>query len=214
MRLSSQKLGNLRHHYAGSSGPDHTHRMLLLALRYSQECDYLTHKSCYKEQDNVLTFHSDSLHEPAKKGDAVTEEEIEIVAEELAKIGGVSWYPGRTSGPLLRAVSDRYRDRAKVAIAALERVRASKGAAFTPKEAAETHLARNDKTASDRGDQLQVGTIVVYRPPEERRAIPCRVESLEANRAYLVPCPRPDIGWVSTSELVPLDPATDRRSVK
>lgn len=142
------------------------------------------------------------------KGDAVTEEEIEVVAEELAKIGGVSWYPGRTSGPLLRAVSDRYRDRAKIAIVALERVRASKGGVVKPEEAAEANLARNDKTASDHGDQLQVGTIVVYRPPEERRAIPCRVERLEADRAYLVPCPRADIGWVSTSELVPRAPET------
>jgi hypothetical protein len=156
----------------------------------------------------------DGLHESVDKGDAVTEEEIEIVAEELAKIGGVSWYPGRTSGPLLRTVSNRYRDRAKVAIAALERVRASKGAAFKPEEADQANLARNNKTASDHGDQLQVGTIVVYRPPGERRAIPCRVESLEADRAYLVPCPLADIGWVSTSELVQVDPETVQCSVK
>ena len=45
----------------------------------------------------------------------MTEEEIEIVAEELAKIGGVTWYPGREKGTLMRVVCDRYRDRARVA---------------------------------------------------------------------------------------------------
>ncbi len=144
----------------------------------------------------------------------MTDEEIEIVAEELAKIGGVTWYPGRTSGPLLRTVSGRYRDRAMVAIAALERVRASKGATLKPEEAADANFVSTAKTASDHGDQLQVGTIVVYRPPGERRAISCRVERLEADRAYLVPCPRPDIGWVSASELVQVDPETGQRSVK
>jgi hypothetical protein len=31
----------------------------------------------------------------------MTDEEIEVVAEELAKSGGLSWYPGRTPGPLM-----------------------------------------------------------------------------------------------------------------
>jgi hypothetical protein len=56
----------------------------------------------------------------------VTEDEVEAVAEELAKAGGVAWYPGRSRGPLLRIVSDRYRDRARLAIAALDRYRAHK----------------------------------------------------------------------------------------
>jgi len=55
----------------------------------------------------------------------MTEEEVEVVAEELARIGGTSWYPGREKGILLRIVSDRYRDRARVAIAALDRLRAA-----------------------------------------------------------------------------------------
>ena len=54
----------------------------------------------------------------------MTEEEIEAVAEELAKAGGLSWHPGRTRGPLLRTVSERYRDRARLAIEALDRLRA------------------------------------------------------------------------------------------
>jgi hypothetical protein len=51
----------------------------------------------------------------------MTNEEVEIVAEELAKIGGVTWYPGREKGTLMRVVSDRYRDRARIAIEALDR---------------------------------------------------------------------------------------------
>ena len=49
----------------------------------------------------------------------MNEAEVEIVAEELAKLGGTAWYPGRESGPLLRIVHERYRDRARAAIAAL-----------------------------------------------------------------------------------------------
>ena len=64
----------------------------------------------------------------------MTEDEIDAVAEELAKAGGLSWYPGRERGPLLKVVSDRYRDRARLAIAALDRCRAQKAGA-TSKEA-------------------------------------------------------------------------------
>src|SRR4028118_256494 len=63
---------------------------------------------------------------PIAKEPDVTEDEVEAVAEELAKAGGVAWYPGRERGPLLRIVSDRYRDRARLAIAALDRYRAHK----------------------------------------------------------------------------------------
>jgi hypothetical protein len=128
----------------------------------------------------------------------MTEEEIEAVAEELAKIGGVSWYPGRAPGPLLRVVSERYRDRARVAIAALDRLRAGKN---TTDSESEISVAGSEAVS---GDQLQLGAVVVYRPPGDQRAIPCRVERLEGGRAYLVPCPRPDVGWVSVESLVPL----------
>ena len=46
----------------------------------------------------------------------MTEEEIEIVAQELAKIGGTSWYPGREPGTMLRVVTERYREQARVVI--------------------------------------------------------------------------------------------------
>jgi len=38
----------------------------------------------------------------------MTDDEIQVVAEELAKAGGLSWYPGRSSGAFLRAVSQGY----------------------------------------------------------------------------------------------------------
>jgi hypothetical protein len=133
----------------------------------------------------------------------VTEEEIEVVAQELAKIGGVAWYPGRTTGPLLRTVSQRYRDRARVAIAALERLRASKeGGAKVDCTPASTEVSPGT-TEVDPGDQLQVGAVVVYRPPGEQRATPCRIEKIEDGRAYLVPCPRSHVGWVALADLSP-----------
>lgn len=124
----------------------------------------------------------------------MTEEEIETVANELAKIGGASWYPGRSRGQLLRVVSDRYRDRARVAIAALDRLRARSA----PDAAQQGQILEADihDSAAEANDQLRVGSIVVYRPPNDQRAIRCRVEKLEEGRAYLVPCAQPDVGWV------------------
>ena len=133
----------------------------------------------------------------------VTDEEIEVVAQELAKVGGVAWYPGRTTGPLLRPMSQRYRDRAKVAIAALERVRASKeGGTAVDGTPASTEVS-SGSTEIAPGDQLQVGAVVVYRPPGELRATPCRIAKIEDGLAYLVPCPRSDVGWVSLADLSP-----------
>jgi hypothetical protein len=41
----------------------------------------------------------------------MTDEDIEVVAEELAKRDGLSWYPGRRQGPLAPLVTDCYRDK-------------------------------------------------------------------------------------------------------
>lgn len=129
----------------------------------------------------------------------MTEEEIEIVAEELAKIGGVSWYPGREQGTLMRVVTDRYRDRARVAIEALDRYRASRTTSvlqdngdrepFTPSPAAQ--------------NEIKPGSTVVYRPPGDRRAYPCRVVEIEGSRAYLAPILRACTDWVSIEHLTP-----------
>jgi hypothetical protein len=133
----------------------------------------------------------------------MTEEEVELVAQEMAKVGGVSWYPGRTSGGLLRNVGERYRDRARVAIAALDRLRAGK------EETAESAgvMASVGPVAKETGslspsDKLEIGATVVYRPPGDQRAFPCRVTQVEDGRVYLVPCPRPDVGWVALDSAV------------
>ncbi|WP_414473111.1 hypothetical protein [Microvirga sp. M2] len=131
----------------------------------------------------------------------MTDDEVEAVAQELAKVGGSTWYPGRTTGPLLRAVSERYLDRARVAIAALDRFRAAANAGVTSTEPASSREMPVDRA---RKQDLQVGTIVVYRPPGDQRAIACRIERIEAHRAYLVPVPQSVIGWVSLENLQPV----------
>ena len=131
----------------------------------------------------------------------MTEDEVEAVAEELAKAGGVAWYPGRARGPLLRVVSDRYRDRARLAIAALDRYRAHK-AGMAPPDSIEVERPP-ESTALD---AIRVGITVVYRPPGEQRAYPCRVEKIEGGRAYLVPYLRPWTSWVPIQDLTPVSP--------
>ena len=138
----------------------------------------------------------------------MTDDEVEAVAEELAKAGGVAWYPSRTRGPLQRIVSDRYRDRARLAIAALERYRAHK-AGMAPPDNIEARPPQGS-TASD--GILQVGTTMVYRPPGEQRAYPCRVEKIEGGKAYLVPYLRPWTSWVPIQDLTPVSPEEDSTS--
>jgi hypothetical protein len=120
----------------------------------------------------------------------MTDAEIELVAAELAKVGGTAWYPGRGNGPLMRVISNRYRDRARVAIEALERYRAK---AEKPCEKVQDPAPHSDA--------LQAGSVVVYRPPGDRRAYRCRVAYLDNDRAYLVPDSAPGQGWVDLTDL-------------
>jgi hypothetical protein len=142
---------------------------------------------------------------PCTGDGAVTEDEVEVVAEELAKAGGTSWYPGRERGPLLRVVVDRYRDRARLAIAALDRYRATKAGEASPAKVESTeNVASTEETPDAPSDTaVRVGSTVVYRPPGEQRAYPCRVERIEGEHAYLVPQLRAWTGWVSINSLGP-----------
>jgi hypothetical protein len=137
----------------------------------------------------------------------MTEEEIEIVAEELAKIGGVTWYPGREKGTLMRVVCDRYRDRARVAIEALDRYRSSQQASLSQDNGQADRLSTSSKTHAKTHaptrDEIRPGTTVIYRPPGDRRAYSCRVVEIEGNRAYLAPILRACTEWVSIEHLVP-----------
>jgi hypothetical protein len=136
----------------------------------------------------------------------MTEEEVELVAQEMAKVGGVSWYPGRTSGGLLRNVSERYRDRARVAIAALDRLRAGKDMSEASVPAGSGEISSKETGSLSPSDKLEVGAVVVYRPPGDQRAISCQVTQIEGGRVYLVPCPRPDVGWVTIDSAAPVVP--------
>ncbi|EIM24505.1 hypothetical protein [Microvirga lotononidis] len=133
----------------------------------------------------------------------MTEEEIEIVAEELAKIGGVTWYPGREKGTLMRVVCDRYRDRARVAIQALDRYRAGRKAILEQDNKQVSLLSSGTEPQASAPDEIRPGATVVYRPPGDRRAYPCRVVEIEGNRAYLAPILRACTDWVSIEHLVP-----------
>lgn len=126
----------------------------------------------------------------------MTEQEVEAVAELLAKVGS-SYYPERTK-PTLRAIHSKHREVAQLVLEALERMRgAQQDAADARSDAA------NSFNFAD-ADLLYVGAAVVYRPPGEKRAITCLIEKMERGRAYLVPAPQ-EIGWVPTSTLSPLD---------
>ena len=132
----------------------------------------------------------------------MTDDEVEAVAAELAKAGGVSWHSGPERGPL-KLVMDRYRDRARLAIATLERLRAAKqgsspdsnGAGHSAGLCAEANL----EPVAD--EVVSVGSLVLYSPPGDKRTYPCRVEKLDGSRAYLVPEIPTCTGWVDLENL-------------
>lgn len=132
----------------------------------------------------------------------MNEAEVEVVAEELAKLGGTAWYPGREPGPLLRVVHERYRDRARAAIAALDRFRAS-AAKANPSEGLsdEASASGAEIHVSAPETNIQIGTTVVYRPDGDRRAYSCKVQKITDGFAYLVPENRTGIGWVPLKDL-------------
>jgi hypothetical protein len=126
----------------------------------------------------------------------VTEDEIEAVAEELAKAGGLAWYPGRQHGSVLRVVSDRHRNRACLAIAALDRCRTQDEGAASSGSMEIEPLPMPVREAITPDNTIHAGATVVYRPPGERRAYSCRVERIEGGQAYLVPHLRACTGWI------------------
>ena len=136
----------------------------------------------------------------------MTEEEVEVVAEELAKVGGVTWYPGRVKGTLMRVVCDRYRYRARAAIEALERHRAARQGSLSQDNEKTDVLPPPHTGTSLCNDDIKPGATVIYRPPGDRRAYSCRVVEIEGNRAYLAPILRACTDWVSIEHLMPSKP--------
>jgi hypothetical protein len=131
----------------------------------------------------------------------MTEEEVEVVAEELAKIGGTAWYPGRQPGPLLRKVTERYRKQARVVIAALERMRASSEAVVSPDPIVGENHEVDKASRTDAIPDIRPGATVIYRPAGDQRAYPCRVVEIRGSQAYLAPILRTCIGWISIESL-------------
>lgn len=131
----------------------------------------------------------------------MTDEEVEAVAAELAKAGGVSWHSGQESGPL-KLVLDRYRDRARLAIATLERVRDARhdiSLRESQVEPAGSIPQFNREAVS--GEVVAEGSLVLYSPPGDKRTYPCRVERVVDGRAYLVPDIPTCTGWVDLENL-------------
>jgi hypothetical protein len=129
----------------------------------------------------------------------MSEDEIEAVAAELAKAGGVSWHSGPERGPL-KLVRDRYRDRARLAIATLERLWVAKqGISPDRPEQRQQSAEANPEPITD--DAVSAGSLVLYRPPGEKRTYPCRVERVEGSRVYLVPELPTCTGWVDLATL-------------
>lgn len=131
----------------------------------------------------------------------MTDDEVEAVAAELAKASGVSWHSGQERGPL-KLVMDRYRDRARLAIATLERVRAAKQALSprpTEGERSGPGLQAAFEPAS--GEAVALGSLVLYRPPGDKRTYPCRIEKVEGTPVYLVPELPTCTGWVDLASL-------------
>lgn len=131
----------------------------------------------------------------------MTDDEVEAVAAELAKAGGVSWHSGQERGPL-KLVMDRYRDRARLAIAALDRVRTAKeGIPPGQCQAGQHGCSAETNREAVSGDVVSVGSLVLYRPPGDQRTYPCRVEKVDGNLAYLVPELPTCTGWVDLDSL-------------
>ena len=129
----------------------------------------------------------------------MTDDEVEAVAAELAKAGGVSWHSGQERGPL-KLVMDRYRDRARLAIAALERVRSAKQS-ISPDLADQHHRTPQASPKPFRNDAVTVGSLVLFRPPGDKRTYPCRVQRVDGSRVYLTPELPTCTGWVDLDTL-------------
>jgi hypothetical protein len=128
----------------------------------------------------------------------MTDNEIEVVAEELAKIGGISWNPGREQGPLMRLVTDRYRAQARIVIANLDQIRT--GREFSVSQDLPS-IASQESVGRGSSREVRPEATVIYRPPGDRPAYPCRIVEIQGDRAYLAPILRIRIGWVSTEKL-------------
>jgi hypothetical protein len=131
----------------------------------------------------------------------MTDDEVEVVAAELAKAGGLSWHSGQERGPV-KLVMDRYRDRARLAIAALDRFcTARQGAATHSPETTQFAPSTRENRDPTSCNTVSTGSLVLYRPPGDNRTYPCRVEKVDGNHVYLVPDLATCTGWIDLKNL-------------
>jgi hypothetical protein len=128
----------------------------------------------------------------------MTDEEIEVVAEELAKLVHVPWAPGYETSPLIHVVTECHRAEARAILAALDQIRLGcSGSSF---QAPRSNEPQGISCQSRRGE-VRPGMTVIYRPPGDQRAYPCRIVEIQGNRAYLAPILRTCVGWMSIERL-------------
>lgn len=121
----------------------------------------------------------------------MTEDEVEVVAEALARAAGMTWHAGRETATPPRIVLDRYRDRARTAIATVDRLRRARTSCLQDNAAA----GRMGEAPPD--PSVIPGAVVYYSPDGDRRDYACRVVKIEGSRAYLQPIIKACTGWIS-----------------
>lgn len=128
----------------------------------------------------------------------MTDEEIEVVAEELAKLISVSWAPGYETTPLIHVVTECHRAKARAIITALDQIRPVRsGSSFQAPRSNEPQGISYERRSGD----VRPGMTVIYRPPGDQCAYPCRIVEIQGNHAYLAPILRTCVGWISIERL-------------
>jgi hypothetical protein len=128
----------------------------------------------------------------------MTGEEIEVVAEELAKLVSVPWAPGYETTPLIHVVTECHRAEARAILAALDQIRPGRsGSTFQASRSNEPQGI----SCQSRSGEVRPGITVIYRPPGDQRAYPCRIVEIQGNRAYLAPILRTCVGWICIERL-------------
>jgi hypothetical protein len=126
------------------------------------------------------------------------DEETEVVAEELAKLVRVPWAPGYETSPLLHVVTECHRAEARAILAVLDQIRPGQsGSSFQAPRSNEPQ----EVSCQSRSGDVRPGMTVIYRPPGDQRAYPCRIVEIQGNRAYLAPILRTCVGWISIERL-------------
>jgi hypothetical protein len=128
----------------------------------------------------------------------MTDEEIEVVAEELAKLVRVPWAPCYETSPLIYVVTECHRAEARAILAALDRIRLGRsGSSLQAPRSSEPQGISCQSQSSD----VRPGVTVVYRPAGDQRAHPCRIVEIQGDRAYLAPILRTCVGRISIERL-------------